>query len=193
MLNRNEIYRYLRIPPHAPADAELEALIDGCIEEAMAAMRPQSVYRIYPILREKDTMQIGSLTLTSQLASRALASYEHAAVFALTLGAEPDRLIRRYTALGVSRAAVMQAVLAELTEMECDNLMARITEENPDATLGRRFSPGYGDLPLEAQRILFPMLDVSRRIGITLTDSLLMIPSKSVTALVGVHLKKHEV
>ncbi|MBR3258643.1 MAG: vitamin B12 dependent methionine synthase, partial [Eggerthellaceae bacterium] len=45
--------------------------------------------------------------------------------------------------------------------------------------------PGYGDLPLEVQPDLLGLLDASRRLGITLSDSLLMSPTKSVTAIVG--------
>ena len=48
-----------------------------------------------------------------------------------------------------------------------------------------RFSPGYGDLPLSAQKNIFAVLDPERRIGLTLNSSLLMSPSKSVTAFVG--------
>ena len=50
-----------------------------------------------------------------------------------------------------------------------------------------RFSPGYGDLPLDVQRPLFAALDVPRKIGVSLTDSLLMAPSKSVSAIIGIH------
>ena len=50
-----------------------------------------------------------------------------------------------------------------------------------------RFSPGYGDLPLEFQRDFFRILRPQRRIGVTLTDACLMVPSKSVTALVGIY------
>lgn len=49
-----------------------------------------------------------------------------------------------------------------------------------------RFSPGYGDLPLSAQREIFAVLDCGKRIGLMLNDSLLMSPSKSVTAFVGI-------
>ena len=48
-----------------------------------------------------------------------------------------------------------------------------------------RFSPGYGDLPLQVQPGLLAALDAGRRLGITLTDSLLMIPRKSITAIVA--------
>ena len=73
---------------------------------------------------------------------------------------------------------------AAAAEQWCDEVNARIA-----AKYGRtrpRFSCGYGDLPLSLQREIFPALDVTRYIGVTLTDGDLMIPSKSVTAIVGI-------
>ena len=48
-----------------------------------------------------------------------------------------------------------------------------------------RFSPGYGDVPLEIQKDIVMLLDCAKRIGVSLNDSLLMSPSKSVTAFIG--------
>ena len=58
-------------------------------------------------------------------------------------------------------------------------------EEN-GVGLRPRFSPGYGDLPLEVQKSVFAVLDCPRKIGLSLNDSLLMSPSKSVTAFAGI-------
>ncbi|MBP3731219.1 MAG: hypothetical protein J6I40_07110, partial [Mailhella sp.] len=49
-----------------------------------------------------------------------------------------------------------------------------------------RFSPGYGDFALEHQRDFARFLDMPRNAGISLSDTLLMTPSKSVTAVIGV-------
>ena len=49
----------------------------------------------------------------------------------------------------------------------------------------RRFSPGYGDMPIEIQVDILQLLDASRRLGMVLTESNLMIPTKSITALIG--------
>ena len=49
-----------------------------------------------------------------------------------------------------------------------------------------RFSPGYGDWALEEQKILFPVLDCAHTIGLTLTESCMMAPVKSVTAVIAI-------
>ena len=56
----------------------------------------------------------------------------------------------------------------------------------PGETLVQRYSPGYGTFPLAAQRTLLAILDAPRTVGVSLTDALLMVPSKSVSAVIGV-------
>ena len=72
--------------------------------------------------------------------------------------------------------------LRTVTALSCEDL----AEEMAPRFLTDRFSPGYGDMPLDDQHALFRILNVSRRIGISLSESGLMIPQKSVTALIGV-------
>jgi cobalamin-dependent methionine synthase I len=67
-----------------------------------------------------------------------------------------------------------------------------LEKEHPDYRLVSRYSPGYGDLPLEMQREIIRALDCGRTIGVTLTESLLMQPSKSVTAVIGMKERKAE-
>ena len=67
-----------------------------------------------------------------------------------------------------------------------------LAAEYPDRLLVSRYSPGYGDLPLETQTAVFKALDCERTIGVTLTESLLMRPSKSVTAVIGMKEREAE-
>ena len=55
-----------------------------------------------------------------------------------------------------------------------------------------RFSPGYGDFDISYQKNIFSCLNSEKYIGLTLTDSMLMVPSKSVTAVVGLTEDKQE-
>ena len=106
-------------------------------------------------------------------------------VFAATIGVEIDRLIAKYGRISPSKALVIQAIGAERIEALCDEFCSDIANEKK-MRLTPRFSPGYGDLPLNIQKNIFDVLDCSKRIGLTLNDSLIMSPSKSVTAFVGV-------
>ena len=84
----------------------------------------------------------------------------------------------------------MHAIGAQQVEGACDRLCGRLAEQFPDRQLTDRYSPGYGDLPLAVQREVMEALDCGRTVGITLSDSLLMTPSKSVTAIIGMKEKQ---
>jgi hypothetical protein len=90
----------------------------------------------------------------------------------------------------MARASITQSCGAACIEAYCDILQERILEKTVTDTgkalyLRPRFSPGYGDVALEVQNVIFKALECTKRIGLTLTDSLLMYPTKSVTAFIG--------
>ena len=144
-------------------------------------------WREFPVTSDETGMDLGFARTDAVSLRRYLAGCDRAVLFAATVGLEMDRLIVRYSAVSPARALMLQAVGAERIESLCD-LFCEETARRA-AREGRRtrprFSPGYGDLPLELQRDIFRALDCQRAIGLTLNESLLMSPSKSVTALIG--------
>ena len=80
---------------------------------------------------------------------------------------------------------MLQAIGAERLESFCDIFCRDISCEYNEK-LRPRVSPGYGDIPLSMQKEIFSALDCSRKIGLSLNASLLMTPTKSVTAIVGI-------
>ena len=111
---------------------------------------------------------------------------EEVLLLGATVGLELDRLINRYSRVAPAKALMLQAIGAERIEALCDAFCHELgVELSQCGEMRPRFSPGYGDLPLELQRDIFRVLDCPRKIGLTLNDSLLMTPTKSVTALVG--------
>ena len=109
-------------------------------------------------------------------------------IFAATVGLGLDRLIGKYSRLAPAKALFFQAIGAERIEALCDQFCAALKKrlQTEGLYLRPRFSPGYGAFPLAAQREIFRLLDCPKRIGLTLNESLLMSPSKSVTALAGI-------
>ena len=106
-------------------------------------------------------------------------------LFACTAGSEIDRRINREKLVSPVRGLLMSAIGSQQVEGACDRLCNLLAAEHPEKQLVTRYSPGYGDLPLEIQKDVFRALDCERSIGVTLTESLLMQPSKSVTAVIG--------
>ena len=107
-----------------------------------------------------------------------------AIIFAATVGLAPDRAIARYGVSSPTKALVFDAIGAERIESLCDCFCKEIGNEKK---LRPRFSAGYGDLSIGVQRDIFRLLDCSKNIGLTLGESLIMTPSKSVTAIIGVY------
>ena len=181
-VDRTEVLRYLR----AEADGEIEALIEDCLAECAGALTGAGVcYRICDLNFEDGFAVICGRKIESHDLAHALAGCGEVILFGATVGLDMDRLIAKYSRLCPSRALCLDAIGDERIEALCDAFCAQMQQRTGSA-LGVRFSPGYGDLPLSYQRELFAILDCPRMIGLTLGESLLMSPSKSVTALVGI-------
>ncbi|MBQ8164649.1 MAG: Vitamin B12 dependent methionine synthase activation subunit [Clostridia bacterium] len=166
-------------------DAELSALLKLCIKEANGKFDYKVCYREFHISLDGDVCDFGAFRLKSEKLAANLSHCKRVIIFAATVGVEIDRLIAKYGRLSPSKALMFQAIGAERIEALCDTFCDDISSEM-NVALKPRFSPGYGDLPLDSQNAIFSVLDCGKRIGLSLNDSLLMSPSKSVTAFAGI-------
>lgn len=175
------ICRYLRI--RGEPDERTLDLIERCMREAEQEIVPRRLYRLCGVRALENGVLIDDVFFEGEKIKKRLDDCHTCALIAVTLGDRCDRLLRRCAVTDSAKAAVMQAVLADMTEDVCDRTQEDIRREIGKAyRLGQRFSPGYPGLPLSYQPLLFSMLDITKRLGVALTDSYLMIPSKSVTA-----------
>ena len=184
--NEREILRYLghrgqEIPEN------VEELIKECERELEQAATPRAMWKEYPLSIHDHILDMGFLQTKSRSLERNLKDCERVILFAATLGSQVDVLLHRYNMIQMSKAVVMQASSVAMLETFCDekNQELKDSYEAEGWYLRPRFSPGYGDFPLECQREIAPALEMGKRIGINLTDTLLMMPSKSVTAVIG--------
>ncbi len=179
------VYRYLGMGVKQPDEA-LASLARQCVDEFSEIARYRACRLILPVAVEGEGVDFGAFSLFSRSLFKHLAGCHKAILFAATTGAEGERLLRRTAVTSPAKAVVLDAVGTAAIESFCDALCRRWAEEFAPHSLRPRFSPGYGDLPLELQKTLLACLDSSRKVGITLTQSLLMIPQKSVSAMVGI-------
>ena len=184
--DRGEVLRYALCRRPGPADLEL---LESCLAELGDRLRGRVCWQTYPVtVLEGGGLDLGFARTDSRDLARRLAGCRECVLFAATVGLEMDRLIARYGGVSPARSLLFQALGAERIEALCDAFCARTAEDL--ARQGRgvtvRFSPGYGDVPLGLQNDIFRALDCPRKIGLTLNESLLMSPSKSVTAVFGV-------
>ena len=185
--DRAEVFRYLGYRNQVP-DETVGASIEKCIRELSSVIRPCAVWEEYPLeVSGDDFVRFGEIEIRSRHLCRNLARCGKITVMAATLGVGPDRLIARASVGHVSEMVILQAASAAMIEAWCDTVNEAVREDAAGNGLycRPRFSPGYGDFPLEFQKDILALLDAPKRIGITLTESFLMAPSKSVTAVIG--------
>lgn len=165
-VDRREVLRYAGVKEATP---EIEDLLNSCIAEAENSFSYKVCYA-----------EVEKTSLPKEIADLSrLDGYDKVVIFAATVGLEIDRLIAKYGVVSPSRALMFQALGAERIESLCNAFC------NEFEGAGPRFSPGYGSFILENQNYIFSCLNPSRHIGLTLNSSLLMSPSKSVTAIFG--------
>ena len=183
-----EAARYLGYRSVKP-DAAVETMIEVCIAEVEATAVPRSIHERFPLtFSGEGKFQVASLHLESRSLERNLAGCEEVYLFAATLGIAVDTLIKRVAVMDTANGTVMQAAAAAVIEAFCDaeNEKLRQEAESEGLYLRPRFSPGYGDLSLDCQRDFLYLLKAQKNIGLTVTDSGLMVPIKSVTAIIGI-------
>lgn len=166
-------------------DEEVASLLKLCIDEIRQKLSYKICYRELPVSVNDCCCDFGVFVLHSKNLAENLKNCKSVIVFSATIGVEIDRLIAKYGRISPSKALMMQAIGAERIEALCDTFCSDIKAEK-GVGLRPRFSPGYGDLPLDVQRDIFALLDCPKRIGLTLNDSMIMSPSKSVTAFIGI-------
>jgi hypothetical protein len=195
---RDEVLRYLGYKGQglsAGLDARVEDMMARCLEVAkpVAALRSHKVLRIDEgeegcVARPEVVLEGTALRLTGHDVTRHLRGAREVVLMAVTLGVGVDVELRRLALVDAVGQVAFDAAASAAVECAVDaaEALARRYAAESGAYCGRRFSPGYGDLPLGIQGSFLKMLNAQRRIGLTVTDSMLLIPSKSVTALIGI-------
>lgn len=187
-VNEKEIWRYAGyFGSFDEITAELKNILSEVISDLYGAFDYKVCYRRMPIIWEGG-MPKGAVYGNSKALSQTLCGCGETIIFAATIGLKIDRYISKNQNVSPLKALIAQAFGAERVESLCDKFCDDITDalSKEKLTVTKRFSPGYSDLPLETQTEFFKLLDCNRQIGISLGDSLLMIPSKSVTAIMGI-------
>ena len=185
-LNTGEILRYMGCPPEK-ADSGLRGQVESCVRELLGIVRPRWSWRGAAIAFEPEGVRLeGGLLLPGEDLKKHLQGCDRAAVFCATLGAETDALIRRAERLDMGRALALDCCASAAIEAVCDQIEGELQGKFPGCSFPFRYSPGYGDLPLEVQGPILDLLDAPRRVGLCATSSNLLTPRKSVTAILGI-------
>ena len=178
--DKSEILRYAQAKGESP---ELDLIIDECIGEVSDKLLYKVCYGEFDISVDQPNIDFGFMNITSKDLSKNLKDCKKTVVFGATVGIELDRLILRYGRISPVKALIFQAIGAERIEALADAFNNEIKEKYITVP---RFSAGYGDFSVYKQTDIFNILDCGRKIGLTLNDSMMMSPTKSVTAIIGI-------
>lgn len=180
-----ETARYMGYKHGAMPTPEICELIDEAYEELCKAIQPKYIYKEYEFTRTADGIIVDGIEFKSQKFLNHLKNSNTIILFGATLGQGADMLIRKYSVTDIAMTAVAQAVAGSMVENLCDIAC----EELKNTIKGEhkcRFSPGYGDFHISAQKDFFKLLPMNKQLGISLSDGFMMTPTKTVTAFIGV-------
>lgn len=183
-LNYNEILMYLGYRGQT-VTPELERQIRDCAEAVTKASQPRLVYRRIRL----ENGKIPGLELEGEDMRELLAPCREAVLMAATLGPRVEQLLMRREVTDMADAVIMDSCASTAIENVCDHFEFDLREElkAEGLYLTDRFSPGYGDLPLNTQPRFCAALNTVRRIGLTVNPkNYIMVPRKSVTAILGI-------
>ena len=186
-LDRNEALRYMG-HRGSGVDGQLEKIISKCEKDVLDAVHPRFVYKVCGISDEKDKgilIQGTNLYLTGNSIKNHLAGCEKAVLMAVTISADADRLIRVAQIRDMAEAVATDSLCSVAVEQACDKAELIIKEQNPEYYQTFRFGIGYGDLPISLQERFLQVLNAPKQIGLNVSSTNMLTPTKSVTAVIG--------
>lgn len=184
-ISKSEAARYMGVK--GTPDQAVAELLDRAEKIVREKIRPKYVYIETDVTFTDEGVVLGAMSvpLTGEDIKRHLSGCNRAVIMAATLTQEADKLIRQAAVTNMAESLAIDCLCSAAVEQVCDRAEEEIFSRCSAPYRTWRFSPGYGDLPLSLQSSLLLALNAQRRIGLTVTDSSLLIPSKSVTAIIG--------
>jgi len=185
-LNQNEALRYLGYGQNAP-DIKVQELLDECEEVLLSIAKPRFVYKVFDI----ESVQGGVKVLNTNLVMPGNAIKDHledcekVVLMGVTISMDVDRLLRKTQVNDMARALIVDSLASVAVEQACNKVEAFIKKELVEYNQTWRFGVGYGDLSLDIQGEFLDVINAPKIIGLSASKSNMLIPTKSVTAIIG--------
>ncbi|QGU94762.1 methionine synthase [Clostridium bovifaecis] len=187
-IDRKEVLRYLGYKK-GEIYKNIDLLIDECIDEIKEVSHYKHMYRIFHIDKNETKVELrkSNLVFKGKDISEHLKHSSMCAVAVVTLGSNVDTKIRYYEKINLTKALILDACASTAIEWVCDEVQKEIGEEAKKRNLGitYRYSPGYGDFSIGVQTKIINTLEAQKIIGLTANENNILIPRKSVSAIIG--------
>lgn len=186
-LDRGEAFRYMGFKGGEIKENILK-ITEECEQELLKAIAPRYVYRVFEIEKRDEGVLLKntSAIFKGKDIAAHLEGCNRCVLMCVTLSSDTDGLIRRYEADSMEKAVIADSLASAAVEQACNLAEKEIQEAIGVYNYTWRFSPGYGDFPLDIQKEFLDIIDAHKRIGVNITDSLILVPRKSVTAVMGI-------
>lgn len=192
-IDKNEVLRYLEYNGQY-IDEKLDHTIDECIKITKQKINPRYTLGVYSILKEKidDSYQIkfkdSNVSIKSKDLYKLLGGCSQCILLSTTLGIDIEKQIKINSYSNLTKSIIIDACATTAIEEFCDILQSNIEDElrKEGKYITNRYSPGYGDLPIDINEDIINLLNTSNKIGLTITKDKIMIPRKSVVAIIGI-------
>ncbi|MDO4467882.1 MAG: vitamin B12 dependent methionine synthase [Bacillota bacterium] len=151
------------------------SLFDSCLEEIISLQNFKVTYATYKLEDCPISLQYPGLETF-------FAGCSNVVFIGCTLGIELERKLKYYQAIDLTRMCVMDSIASAYVEVACD----AFEEEHFPKERTYRFCPGYGKVPIELNKEIAKHIDLYKKTGITITDTNLLIPQKSMIGFIGI-------
>ena len=175
-VDRNQAFRYMGL--HDKPDNKMLEMADYAEKELLRCIQPRYCWKVF------QKQHLEKILIGSDI-QKHLENCESVILFCATLSQKTDACIRFAQVVDVLAGMMTDAMASALTEQLCDEAEKEILNNFPDMFSTWRFSPGYGDMPLSVQQDFLNLINAEKRLGICVSEGGLLIPTKSVTAIIG--------
>ena len=151
--------------------------------EIKRTMTPMYAYRRVRVERSGDIVILDDIKVCSSALARVLKGCTEAIILLCTLGAGVDRLLTRKAMGSVYEEHLADSYASAYADALGDYAIDKITAGEAHTAL---FGVGYADFNIEYQRQILGYDGLGISLGVSLTESCLMLPTKSICAVVGV-------
>lgn len=180
-IRQKDILQFLGYGDGKASDDIMEIIVQ-MKEHVLSIMEPRFIYHVFALSNGQP--QGCDLSLKGKDIQRLLKESHACIIMAATLGARVDMEMKRLQVQDMTKAIVFDACANAAVEGVCDELQEELTKTYPYLT--DRYSCGYGDLPITLQKQFVQVLDASKKIGLYVNESSVLVPLKSVTAILGI-------
>lgn len=188
-ISKDEVLKYLGHKKQN-INEDVDQIIEEAIRESKILIAPKYVFSEYKtILSDAYVGFEGTkLVLPGHDIMEHLRYAKTTVLMAVTVGGMIEKKISYYEKTNLTKAIILDACATTSVEAICDCIEEEVREkaEKDNLTITFRYSPGYGDLPIDVQRDFVDTLNATKMIGLTVSEHNLLMPRKSVTAIIGI-------